>query len=103
MNTLLEPTVDTRPIRTFIAVTISDAVRATLTEIQARLQQTGAAVAWVAPANLHFTILFLGAVFEAQTVALAAAMDGIATAYPPQTLQVKGMGAFGRPSSPRRR
>ena len=101
MNTPLEPTPDAHPIRTFIAVTISDAVRGKLTEIQACLKKTGASVGWVPPTNIHFTILFLGAVFESQTVALAAAMDGIARAYLPQILEVKGIGAFGRSSSPR--
>lgn len=101
MNTPLEPTPDTHPIRTFIAVTISAAVRGKLTEIQARLKQTGATVGWVAPANIHLTILFLGTVFKSQASTLAAATDKIASVYQPCTLEVKGIGYFGRPQSPR--
>lgn len=101
MNTPLESTPDTRPIRTFVAAAISEAVRGKLTEIQACLKQTGAAVGWVAPANIHLTILFLGSVFESQAVALATAIDGITAVYQPCTLEVKGMGYFGRPRSPR--
>ena len=84
-----------------MAVAISEAIRGKLTEIQARLKQTGATVGWVAPANIHLTILFLGTVFESQASALATAADGIASAYQPGTLEVKGMGYFGRPQSPR--
>ena len=84
-----------------MAVAISDAVRGKLTEIQARLKQTGADVGWVAPANIHLTILFLGTVFESQASALAAAADEIASAYQPGTLEVSGIGYFGRAQSPR--
>ncbi|MDP2989906.1 MAG: RNA 2',3'-cyclic phosphodiesterase [Kiritimatiellota bacterium] len=101
MNTPLEPTPDAHPIRTFMAVAISEAIRGKLTDIQARLKQTGADVGWVAPANIHLTILFLGTVFESQASALAAATDEIASAYQPCTLAVKGIGYFGRAQSPR--
>ena len=84
-----------------MAVAISDAVRCKLTEIQARLKQTGADIGWIAPANIHLTILFLGTVFESQASALAAATDEIASAYQPCTLEVKGLGYFGRAQSPR--
>ena len=84
-----------------MAVAISEAIRGKLTEIQARLKQTGATVGWVAPANIHLTILFLGTVFESQASALAAAADEIASAYQPGTLEVKGIGYFGRPRSPK--
>ncbi|MCX6992174.1 MAG: RNA 2',3'-cyclic phosphodiesterase [Kiritimatiellaeota bacterium] len=101
MNTPLEPTPDARPIRTFMAAAISEAVRGKLTEIQARLKQADADVGWVAPANIHLTILFLGTVFESQASALATATDGITAGYQPCTLEVKGMGYFGRAQSPR--
>ena len=84
-----------------MAAAISDAVRGKLTEIQARLKQTGATVGWVAPANIHLTILFLGTVFESQASALAAAADKITSACRPCTLEVKGIGFFGRPRSPK--
>lgn len=88
-------------IRAFVAVAIDDSVRSKLAAAQDCLKKADAAVGWVAPANIHFTILFLGAVFEAQAAALGAAMDAIAGAYPRHTLEVKGIGAFGRPNSPR--
>ncbi|MFH1476246.1 MAG: RNA 2',3'-cyclic phosphodiesterase [Verrucomicrobiota bacterium] len=101
MNTPLEPTPDDHPIRTFVAVAINEAVREKLTEIQNRLRQTGADVGWVAPANIHLTLLFLGTVFESQVSTLATAMDAITSAYQPGKLEVKGIGSFGRPQSPR--
>lgn len=84
-----------------MAAAISNAVRGKLTDIQARLKQTGAEIGWVAPANIHLTILFLGTVFESQASALAVVADEIASAHQPCTLEVKGIGAFGRPRSPR--
>ena len=84
-----------------MAVAISEAIRGKLTEIQARLKGTGADVGWVAPDKIHLTILFLGHVFELQASALAAATDGIAARCRPCTLEVKGIGYFGRPQSPR--
>lgn len=84
-----------------MAVAISEAVRGKLTEVQACLKQTGADIGWVAPANIHLTILFLGMVFESQASALAAAADEIVSAYQPCTLEVKGIGSFGRPHSPK--
>jgi len=84
-----------------MAVAISEAVRGNLTEIQARLKQAGADVGWVAPSNIHLTILFLGTVFESQVAALASAVDEIVSVYPPGALEVKGIGFFGRAQSPR--
>jgi RNA 2',3'-cyclic 3'-phosphodiesterase len=101
MNTPLEPIPDMHPIRAFMAAAISEAVRDKLTELQERLKQTGADVGWVAPANIHLTLLFLGTVFESQASALAAATDDITAGYRPCTLEVKGLGYFGRPQSPR--
>jgi len=84
-----------------MAVAISEAIRGKLTEIQTHLKQAGADVGWVAPANIHLTILFLGTVFESQASALAVATDEIASAYQSCTLEVKGIGSFGRPRKPK--
>ena len=84
-----------------MAVAISEAIREKLTGIQVRLKQAGADVGWVAPVNIHLTLLFLGTVFESQASALAAATDGITAVYQPCTLEVKGIGYFGRAQSPR--
>ena len=101
MNTPLKPTPDAHPIRIFMAVAISEAIREKLTGIQVRLKQAGADVGWVAPVNIHLTLLFLGTVFESQASAPAAAIDGITAVYQPCTLEVKGIGYFGRAQSPR--
>jgi len=84
-----------------VAADIGEAVRDKLAGIQERLKQAGADIGWVAPVNIHLTILFLGAVFESQASELAAAADGIAAAYRPCALEVKGLGYFGRTQSPR--
>ncbi len=88
-------------LRVFVAVPIPEEVRAALAQEVARLQHSGARVGWVAPANLHVTLLFLGDVFGAQIPDLAAALDAVASAHPPFTLRAAGLGYFGSPPAPR--
>ena len=51
-------------MRSFIAVEVPADVRSQLAEIQERLRQSGAAVRWVAPENIHLTLKFMGSVDE---------------------------------------
>ena len=66
-----------------------------------RLHPYAADVAWVAPANLHVTLKFLGQVEEARVSALA---DALRTALVDQRavdVAVRGLGAFPSPTRPR--
>lgn len=101
MNTPQEQAPEASAIRAFLAAPISEAVRNALADIQQRLKQTGAAVGWVKPQNIHLTVLFLGAVFEAQAASLAAELDSIAADVPAGELSVKGLGFFGKALFPR--
>jgi len=88
-------------LRAFIGVPISEDVRAALAQEQARLRPTGARVGWVAPENIHITLVFLGDVFAAQLPALAAALDETAAEYAPFRVAAAGLGFFGSPRAPR--
>ncbi|MGH7381658.1 MAG: RNA 2',3'-cyclic phosphodiesterase [Candidatus Methylomirabilales bacterium] len=57
-------------MRLFIAINVDPALRAPLAAVQAKLKTTAAPVSWVKPANLHFTLKFLGEVPEARLPAL---------------------------------
>ena len=98
---------DTDPIaagdvlRLFVAVALSDEVRARLSVVQDTLRQAPCRVGWVAPGNLHLTLAFLGDVFGAQVEGLAAALDAVAASHPPFACEVAGVGAFGPPRAPR--
>lgn len=88
-------------IRTFIAVNLTDELRAQAAAIQQELRAAAPSVKWVDPASMHFTLKFLGAV-EAGTIdrviaANAAAVDGQAEF----DLTLHGAGAFPRPGSAR--
>ncbi|GAB4460688.1 MAG: RNA 2',3'-cyclic phosphodiesterase [Armatimonadaceae bacterium] len=47
-------------MRLFLAVHLTDEIRANLAVAQARLKATGADVRWVEPENFHLTVKFLG-------------------------------------------
>lgn len=87
--------------RTFIAVEIPDAVRASLTRTQAQLKRTGVRVSWVRQENIHLTLVFLGNVSADLIPALSRAMDHVAGEVPAFEMAVEGLGTFGSPRSPR--
>jgi RNA 2',3'-cyclic 3'-phosphodiesterase len=88
-------------IRSFVAVEISDEVREELKAFQQDLKKAGARVGWVAPENIHLTLVFLGDVFRSQVEPLANALDAVAAQTAPFRYDVAGSGFFGSPRSPR--
>lgn len=87
-------------IRSFIALEIPAEVRAALAAEAARLAGSGADVKWVAAANLHLTIKFLGDVPPDRLPRLQARLAGLADARHPFDLSVVGLGAFPSVSEP---
>jgi 2'-5' RNA ligase len=88
-------------IRAFIAIEISDEVREGLKALQQDLKRTGARVGWVAPENIHLTLVFLGDVFRSQVEPLANVLDVVAAEIVPFRYEVAGSGFFGSLRSPR--
>lgn len=88
-------------LRAFIAVELPADVRSALAREQARLKLLGANVGWVAPENIHITLLFLGDIFGAQVAPLAAALAAVAEHHASFELAVAGLGWFGPSRSPR--
>ena len=87
-------------IRSFIAIEITDEVRAGLKAEQDTLKKIGANVGWVAPANIHLTLIFLGNIFQAQVDPLARALDETALQFSPFTPEVAGISFFGSANAP---
>ncbi len=88
-------------IRAFVAIEISEPVRAGLKSLQLKLKQANAKVGWVAPENIHLTVAFLGDVFGARLIRLGSLLDAVAASFAPFPFEVLGTGFFGSPESPR--
>ncbi len=94
-------------MRAFVAIEISDEVRAALVRAQQELGRCGAKVKWVEPENVHLTLKFLGDVdalmIEQVKAAMAESAGGSAslTAGGPFHFSVEGLGSFPPRRTPR--
>ncbi len=82
-------------IRAFIAIELSDELKAKLGQLKARLQsgeQTW--VKWVEPDSIHLTLKFLGNIAADKTGEILKAMEAAAQAVPVFYLEVKDLGVF---------
>lgn len=82
-----------------MAILLPDDLRARLAAEVDRLRPLARDVAWVATANLHLTLKFLGAVDAARLDAVRAALGG--AGGPPFDLVLRGLGAFPSATRPR--
>ncbi len=90
-------------MRLFVAVELSDAVRAAVADLQARLKASGgqaAQVRWVEPVNFHLTVKFLGDLPETLLPNVEAACAEIAAGSSPFDFAVRGAGAFPKRAGP---
>lgn len=93
-------------MRLFVAVDLSDSVRAAAArlalELQAQLARTHAAqaVRWVAPQHLHMTIRFIGEVDDQRAAAIRSVMQP-ALPVPPFDVGFGGLGTFPSSGAPR--
>ena len=83
-------------IRTFIAIEPDAAIQHALGDVQTRLQRERAAnfIRWVAPANIHLTLKFLGNVETDRLPALTRTVREACASYSPFTLSLHTLGAF---------
>jgi 2'-5' RNA ligase len=88
-------------LRTFVAVEISEPIRARAAELFALLGGTSASVKWVEPHNLHLTMKFLGDVHQREIAAVCRAVAQGVGKVAPFDLEVRGVGAFPSAARPR--
>jgi RNA 2',3'-cyclic 3'-phosphodiesterase len=90
-------------MRAFIAIDLSDDVRAAIEEAQTRLKQApvGVKISWTKVANLHLTLQFLGDVAEAVVEKIKPALQLMAAQHQPFEVSVRGAGAFPDEKRPR--
>lgn len=81
-------------LRAFIAVPVTDEVKAAVGDVEHKLLRAGADVKWVVPANIHITLKFLGNIrtddVDALSVALPEALGGVSAFG----VTLAGMGTF---------
>lgn len=88
-------------IRSFIAVEIDDTARTKLAAMQDMLKKAGGHVSWVAPRNIHCTLLFLGDLFPAAADSAANALTRATAGIKSFAVEIAGLGFFGSARSPR--
>jgi 2'-5' RNA ligase len=64
-------------VRTFVALELSDEIRARLTEAQVLLKRCSARMTYVEPKNIHITVKFLGEVEIQRIPDVIAALSSI--------------------------
>jgi 2'-5' RNA ligase len=88
-------------IRAFVGVSLDAAVIGEIARASARLQREISGIRWVAPANLHVTLKFLGSIDEAKVEPIGTALTEQLRLFSPFTIGAKGLGVFPGSSRPR--
>lgn len=89
------------PYRCFMALDVSESIRRRVQELQFRLAVADAELRLTQPADLHLTLVFLGATPVEEMPRLTELMDGVARFHDPFTFTVAGVSVFGPPGRPR--
>ncbi len=91
-----------KPLRLFIALTLSSQVQTELGSFMRTLMPiAGNSMRWVDPANIHITLKFLGEVEPAKLKQISAEVGQIASASVPFEFRVCGTGVFPAWNRPR--
>jgi len=88
-------------MRTFIAIELSDEIRAALAQIESHLKYSGADVKWVDEKNIHLTLKFLGEIDEDECGKVKVVLDQIADTTKSFEISVNDIGAFPKIDYPR--
>jgi len=88
-------------MRTFIGVPLAAAIRDRLVALQEQFTETGVAVKWVEPENLHVTMLFLGEVDAREVLTVCKTVESVTAGIAPFAMRVAGVGCFPNPRRPR--
>lgn len=78
----------------FIAFELPENIIIGLKQIQCSLKQTGMALRWVQPKNMHLTLKFLGTVSAERCKEIEAVIAEATDGFNPLNLRVKGIGVF---------
>jgi RNA 2',3'-cyclic 3'-phosphodiesterase len=87
--------------RLFLAVNLTDEVRAAVHDATIPLRRAAPGLRWVAPERLHLTMKFLGATAPDATQALISALTEVAATHAAFAMELSGLGAFPNLRQPR--
>lgn len=88
-------------IRSFVAVSLPQEVRARLEEYGKELKKLGLYGSFPKSESFHLTLKFLGDIPEAKVDAIGSALERAVAGLAPFSLEVRGLGTFPNPSSAR--
>lgn len=88
-------------MRSFLAIELSEEIRARLGELQRELQKAGIQARYVRPEGVHLTLKFLGEVEPSLVPQLEMRLRPLAARCPGLTLEARGLGAFPNLKRPR--
>jgi len=90
-------------IRLFIAIALTEELKAVLTEIGRELEARipPRIVRWVKPAAMHLTLVFLGETPISRLAAIKEAVGAAAASSPHTSFRAVGLGCFPNPRRPR--
>ena len=88
-------------LRAFIAVEIAHEVINRIAAAIDQLRPQVKGIRWLAPANLHLTLKFLGNIDESQVEAIGHALTEALRPFPRCTISAKGLGVFPNVKRPR--
>jgi len=87
--------------RSFIAVSIPEAIKNQLAGLQSRLKRADADVKWTRPEGIHITLRFLGYLHEQDLEKVKEALRASAKDFSPFETEIKGSGSFPERGRPR--
>lgn len=87
-------------MRLFIALDLSEAVHARVTEVEEH-ERYKLDAKWVPPANMHLTLVFLGETEAEKVPGILATCQAAASRFPELALSIHGAGTFGSRTHPR--
>ncbi|PLX99840.1 MAG: RNA 2',3'-cyclic phosphodiesterase [Desulfuromonas sp.] len=90
-----------KPVRCFIAIPLSEPVKAAITSIQRRLQQDLPGTRWTKPETMHLTLHFFGELGYENLDKAGSVMVSIGSLFRPFTIALHGLGAFPSPDRAR--
>lgn len=82
-------------MRTFIAIDLSEGIKARLVELQDRIRSQVPSLSWVKPEQLHLTLKFLGEIDGSVVSTIGDAISDVTAGFSPFDLTLKGAGTFG--------
>jgi 2'-5' RNA ligase len=81
-------------MRLFLAINLSDQLRAGIAAAAAPLRAAAPDVRWTSDAKLHLTLKFLGEQDEARLDEIVQTLQAVASRHTPTEVHVSGVGAF---------